>query len=153
LILPCSNIINPEVTLKNEGPSAFTSLGLTPYVDGVAGTLLNWSGNLAPGASTTITFPGVASPTLSGVHNFSVDVSSSNFSLFNQVKNATKVSYMVATAYSTKTVSENFSLRSISSCGMGEREPPNGGPNWTRVNTGDLTSRLLQPNTTSIPTM
>jgi len=131
--LTCTGLITPTVELKNEGLlNSITVLTLTPYIDGVAGTPVPWTGNLAPGASTIVTLNSVTSPALSGNHTFSVDIDMS-IPVYNLIKNATKVNYMVAANYQGASVSEGFTTSTYPPPGFGAINK-DGGPGWSRNN-------------------
>ncbi len=129
--LTCTGLITPTVELKNEGTvNAITALTLTPYVDGVAGAPIPWTGNLAPGASTTVTLNSVISPNLSGSHTFSCDIDM-NTPVYNLIKNATKVNYMVGANYQATPVAEGFTATAYPPAGFGAINKDNG-PGWSR---------------------
>ncbi|MBZ0206316.1 MAG: hypothetical protein K8H89_08320, partial [Flavobacteriales bacterium] len=58
--LYCSSVLAPQVTLLNNGDNNLTSVQITYGLSGGASHTYNWTGNLAYGASTTITLPTVA---------------------------------------------------------------------------------------------
>ncbi|MEN9640765.1 MAG: hypothetical protein RLZZ262_2634 [Bacteroidota bacterium] len=51
----CAGGVSPQVTLTNFGSSAITTVAILYNVDGGANSTFNWTGNLASGASTTVT--------------------------------------------------------------------------------------------------
>jgi hypothetical protein len=53
----CSGGLTPEVTLANFGGTTLTSAVIQYNVNGVGTSNFNWSGSLAPGASTAVTLP------------------------------------------------------------------------------------------------
>ena len=72
---PNSTLINcgsitPEIEVKNNGQNAITAIDITSTLDG-APTVFNWTGNLASGATTTITLP--TFNTARGTHNLEIN--------------------------------------------------------------------------------
>ena len=129
--LTCNNVITPTVQLKNEGTvNAITALTLTPYIDGNAGSPVQWTGNLAPGAVTTATLGSVASPVVGGSHTFSCDIDMTS-PLYNLITNATKINYMVGANYQGTPVVEGFSAALYPPAGFGVINTDNG-PGWSR---------------------
>ncbi|MEI8136056.1 MAG: T9SS type A sorting domain-containing protein [Bacteroidota bacterium] len=103
----CSTTIAPQISFLNNGPGALTSCTIIPFVDGVAGTPTPWTGNLAVSASASVTLNSVTTPTLTGPHSFSYQISTSSpYLLINEP--LTKAQYMVASNYQTTPVTENF---------------------------------------------
>lgn len=129
--LTCSNVITPTLEVKNEGSvNAITALTLNPIIDGVAGTPVPWTGNIAPGATATITLNSVNSPNVMGSHTFSCDIDLP-VTLYNLIKNNTRQSYMVSGAYQATPVAEGFSNAVFPPAGFGIINPDNG-PGWSR---------------------
>ena len=64
----CVGSITPSVTLKNRGSGALTSATISYKIDNGAPTTFAWTGNLASGATTTVSLP--AFTTTSGQHMF-----------------------------------------------------------------------------------
>lgn len=72
----CTDVITPEVTLRNYGTNTLMSVDILYDVDGTGQQTYNWSGNLSAGASVTVTLP---SQTVSGgAHTFNAATSSPN---------------------------------------------------------------------------
>jgi hypothetical protein len=119
----CGTSFAPVVTIKNEGMNAITNMTVTPSIDNVAGNTTTWSGNLAPGASTTMVLNAVASPATDGSHNFSFNISALNGVDFKLANNVAKVSFVTAQNGGVSTnVVEPFAATLF---------PPS---NWTSVN-------------------
>jgi PKD repeat protein len=72
----CGSSVTPEFTLKNYGTNNLTSVDIDYDFDGGAPTTMNWTGNLAPGATQVITL-GASSPG-NGPHTFNAVTSSPN---------------------------------------------------------------------------
>jgi hypothetical protein len=104
--LTCSNSAVPQITVKNNGTNAITGFGVTPYVNGVAGTVFNWTGNLAVGASTT--FPLNAINVVSGSNTFSFNISSVIGTDNNLANNGASTSFIGVINYQATPVAEGF---------------------------------------------
>jgi hypothetical protein len=129
----CDNMITPQITVVNNGQVPVTSITVTPYKDNVAAADLTWTGNLAVGASTTIAFSPIATSTVVGAHTFSFNITNiNNAAQFNITKNASKVSYLVASQYQGTPVVEGF-LTAAFPPAVWTSKNSDGGPNWTRV--------------------
>jgi hypothetical protein len=130
--LTCSSSISPTVEIKNENvTTAITALTLTPYIDGVAGTPIPWTGNLLPGASQVVTLGSMNSPGVSGSHTFSCDITMS-VPVYNLIKNETSITYMVAANYQSAPVAEGFVSTAFPPAGFGVINN-DGGPSWSRT--------------------
>ena len=128
----CSSTISPIISVYNNGLNAITALTITPYLDGAIAPTTSWNGNIAPATSATISLNTISSPTNTGAHTFSYNISAMNGTDGNMTNNSTKVSYLVASDFQGSPVSEDFALTNF---------PPvkwaavnsNSGPSWTRV--------------------
>ena len=128
----CSSTISPIISVYNNGLNAITALTITPYIDGAIAPTTSWNGNIAPATSATISLNTISSPTNTGAHTFSYNISAMNGTDGNMTNNSTKVSYLVASDFQGSPVSEDFALTNF---------PPvkwaavnsNSGPSWTRV--------------------
>jgi hypothetical protein len=105
--ISCGTAMSPTVTIMNSGQNNLTQLTISPKVDNVAGSPVNWTGNLTPGATTAVVLSGVTVPSTNGAHAFSylVDVASSS-SMATIISN--KSSFVVATSYQSNPVQEDF---------------------------------------------
>lgn len=104
--LTCTNALGAQITFKNNGTNAITAATITPYIDGVAGTNYNWSGNLAIGASTMINLP--TNPVTGGAHIFSYNITSVSGTDFNLNNNTAKTSFIIVSNYQGAAVAEGF---------------------------------------------
>ena len=128
----CSSTISPIISVYNNGLNAITALTITPYIDGAIAPTISWNGNIASATSATISLNTISSPTNTGAHTFSYNISAMNGTDGNMTNNSTKVSYLVASDFQGSPVSEDFALTNF---------PPvkwaavnsNSGPSWTRV--------------------
>lgn len=131
--LTCTNMITPTVAIKNESSTtSLTSATLTPYIDGVAGTPIPWTGNLAPGASINVVLNQINSSSISGSHSFSCDIDLPT-TPFNLIVNNTKLNYMAGVNYQNTPVMEGFSNAAFPPASFGIINL-DGGPSWSRVN-------------------
>lgn len=131
----CTNSISPQITIRNDGLQAITTLTVHPFTDGTAGNTTSWTGNLAAGASTTILLNSLTTSTTNGVHTFSFSVDI-NVPSYNLTYAANKVSYLVASNYQGTSVAENFALANFPPANW-TNSNSNSGPSWTRaVNAG-----------------
>lgn len=71
------NTFIPEITLRNFGSATITSAVIRYNLNGTANTNSNWSGNLAPGATTTVTMPSI-SITTNGANTYNAEVTTVN---------------------------------------------------------------------------
>lgn len=127
----CGNTISPMATIKNSGAVAITNLTITPYVDGVAGANVSWTGNLAAGATTNIPLNTLTTGTTAGTHTFSytAQMAASPYNLTN-VSNS--VNYLVVSNYQGTPVTEGFPATAFPPTKWTNVNPDNGS-NWTRV--------------------
>ena len=127
----CNSSINPEVTVYNNGAAAITAMTITPASDAIVGTVTNWTGNLAPGASTTIPLNSIPAGVTIGSHLFTYTITSLNSTDFNLTNNSAKVSYVVASGSQGTPVAESFSALAFPPPGF-TNVNPNNGPGWSR---------------------
>lgn len=104
--LTCTNSAIPQITVKNNGTNPITGFDVTPYVNGVAGTVYNWTGNLAVGASTTFPLSSIA--VIGGANTFSFNISSVVGTDFNLANNGTSTSFIGVIGYQGTPVAEGF---------------------------------------------
>ncbi len=72
----CNNSVTPNVTLINNGLQNLTTCVIQYQVNGGAVSSYNWSGNLAQGASATVTLPAITLS--SGINGITVTVTNPN---------------------------------------------------------------------------
>jgi hypothetical protein len=76
LAFPCENPTAPEVSLKNFGAVALTSVAIKYRVDNGTISTYNWTGSLASNGVITVTLPSITFST--GAHTFYVNTESPN---------------------------------------------------------------------------
>ena len=127
----CNNSINPMISFDNTGTSPITSIGLTPYIDGIAQTPITLNTNIPVSTQTTIAIGSIASPTTPGIHTFSYVVNSTSSSLFNLTAKSSLVSFMVAGNYQGTPIAEGFPLGAFPPPGWMNSNADQG-PTWSR---------------------
>jgi hypothetical protein len=118
----CVGNIEPTVSVQNAGKSVITNFTITPYIDGAAGAITTWQGNLLAGASTSLTLNALIGPTVNGSSTFSYVISAINGNDFYLSNNVSKVDFPIAASPAFPAVVEGFSLTGF---------PPMG---WTNAN-------------------
>lgn len=84
--LNCVSTFAPEVTLKNNSLTVtLTSCDISYAYDGGGATVMNWTGSLAPGATTQVTLP--SQTFTAGAHTVDVIVSNPNSGVDDNVFN------------------------------------------------------------------
>jgi len=129
--ITCSNAIKPMLNVDNTGSNAITSIDITPYVDGIAGTSINWTGNIPVGTSSLISLGSIAAPTTPGAHTFSYNVTNMSATPFNVSGNRSPVSFMVVGTPQMDPISEGFVLGAFPPAGWVNINS-NGGSGWSR---------------------
>ncbi len=74
--ISCSDQINPEITILNQGNQIINNVIINYNVDGGTNNTFNWSGNLGSTESTSIPIPQITST--KGVHELNIEVSITN---------------------------------------------------------------------------
>ena len=91
----CNQPLNPTVTIRNMGTSNLTTANIDYTVDGVAGTTIPWTGNLATNTTDVVALP-VVNPT-PGSHTITATISypnsTSDLNTGNDVQSITFNSY------------------------------------------------------------
>ena len=91
----CVDNFDAEITLRNYGTNNITNVIINYNFDGGTNTTYNWTGNLAPNASETITFPNMV--TTGGPHTFNAFTTLPNGNLDSNPVNDGSSSNYVAT--------------------------------------------------------
>lgn len=157
----CNTSVTPIITLSNSGSSTVTSATITYSYDGGTASTYSWSGNLASGATTSITLP--ASPSLSvATHTFTASSSLPNGSADQNTSNdASTVSFTIATPTLTALpFSQGFQSTTFVPTGW-TLNNSNGDGTWTRTTTAggfgtsSASARMdnYSPNTTNAGTI
>ncbi|MDI1354605.1 MAG: T9SS type A sorting domain-containing protein [bacterium] len=104
-----ANTMAPTVPMKNDGQSAITAATITPYIDGVAKTPTQWTGNIEPGFSGFVQLDPFTSATTSGLHTFSYTISGLNSTDNNMSNNGASGTYYGVYNYQATPIAEGFS--------------------------------------------
>jgi hypothetical protein len=128
----CTNQITPKLTVQNTGTSPITSIDITPYVDGVAGSPITWTGNIPVSTTSMITLSSITAPTAAGAHTFSYNITSMSGPLFNITGNSSMVSFMVVQGAQGTPVVEGFLTGTFPPAGW-VNVNPNQGTGWVRT--------------------
>jgi len=102
----CSTTIVPQVLVKNNGTNVITAFNITPNMNGTNGTVYNWTGSLAVGASTTITLASM--PIISGQNTFSYSIGNVSGTDNNLLNNTASTSFIGVVNYAGTPVAEGF---------------------------------------------
>jgi len=102
----CTSAVTPSFVVENLGAVAVTALTIAPYRDGIAQTVINYTGNIAGGSSATISLPSYS--VAQGNHTFSITVTGVSGGDINIINNTTKVVFGVS-SNTTSGVAEPFS--------------------------------------------
>jgi hypothetical protein len=114
--------------------NAITDMTVTPYLNSMAGTPVVWTGNLAPGASTTITM-GVESNIINGTNTYSYMISGVSGGDVVQNNNSTKSTFFSSTVFGANPPSEGFVNPVFPGAGWGVFNNNNAPHSWLRATT------------------
>lgn len=104
----CGTTLNPQAIVSNNGSNAITTMTINPYLNAVAQTPFVYSGNIAAGATATISLNPVT--VVGGSHTFSVNIVQVNGGVDNNVANNTKKqAFSVVTSYSPAPIVQSYS--------------------------------------------
>lgn len=132
--MTCATSLTPQVVVTNNGSNAITSMTLNPFVNGVAnGTSVNWTGNLAAGATTTVAMNAITGLT-SGSKTFSVSISSgvNGATDYNLGNNSTTQKFSVIGSYSLAPIVQTFSTTTFPPTNWLLINPDGGTATWSR---------------------
>lgn len=126
----CSSSIIPAAVIKNNGSNAITAMTITPYMNSVMGTPVQWTGNLAVGAQTTITMG--TENTSNGTNTYSVTVTGVSGGDVVMSNNGASGKFINTNTYNTAPVAEGFVNASFPPTGWGTVNTPNAQYAWER---------------------
>lgn len=127
----CNNAITPILSIENTGTNAITNMTVIPYIDGVAGAPIAWTGSIPVGQTSQVNLGSITSPTAVGAHTFSYNITSLGTAQYNISGNSTMVNFMVAGSPAATPVAEDFALGLFPPAGWVSMNPNQGGT-WTR---------------------
>ena len=132
--MTCNTSLNPTAVIENNGTNAITSMTINPFVNGVAnGASVNWTGNLAAGATTTVALNPITGLT-AGAKTFSLNIASNvNGALdYNLGNNAKTAKFSVIGAYGPAPIAQSFSLATFPPTNWLLINPDGGTNTWAR---------------------
>jgi hypothetical protein len=127
----CSSTISPQITIKNSGNNAITTMTINPYRDATSLGNYIWSGNLAAGASTSIAMPTFTS--IGGAHTYSYNITNVSGGDMYNGNNTTKTSFVVEPGYLPGPVTEGFVSGTFPPLNWSKYNPDLGQYSWSRV--------------------
>lgn len=131
-VLQCNTTITPSVTVKNHGTNTLTSATINYKVDNGTVSTQNWTGSLAPGATTTAVLPAIT--VTGGSHVFTSFISSPNGQAVNVNVHNVSESFKFNILLSAVAGPLVESFQSLTFPGPGYiAVNPDGGATWTRV--------------------
>lgn len=132
--MTCNTSLTPSAVIKNNGANAITSMTINPFVNGVAnGASINWTGNLAAGATTTVALNPITALT-SGSSTFSLSIASNvNGGVdYNLGNNSTTAKFSVVGTYGAAPIVESFSSATFPPANWILINPDGGSDTWAR---------------------
>jgi hypothetical protein len=93
--------ISPSTTITNWGSNTMTSATITYDINGGASEVMNWTGSIAPGASSQITLNPITFNPIVGTNTINVSVSNPNGVADNTADNSGTGTFEVVAATST----------------------------------------------------
>jgi len=132
--MTCNTSLNPTAVIENNGTNAITSMTINPFVNGVAnGASVNWTGNLAAGATTTVALNPITGLT-AGAKTFSLNIASNvNGAVdYNLGNNAKTAKFSVIGAYGPAPIAQSFSLATFPPTNWLLINPDGGTNTWAR---------------------
>ena len=115
----CVSTANPAVDIENQGTVGLSSTVINYRLDGGAYQTQNWTGNLAPGATTSVNLPALTGLS-NGSHSYQCYLSAPNgiVALTNQSSPTTKLFITYPTAVAAP-VTQDFSSQTFPPAGFG----------------------------------
>lgn len=114
----CNSTVAPSVNVQNLGLEGITAMTITPYIDGQAGQITTWTGNLPYGNLTNISLGSLPNAAVSGSHSFSVTITDINGTDFNPNNNGAGVSFPVYLGTTGMDVVEGFTTTAFPPTGF-----------------------------------
>lgn len=117
----CSSSFAAQATIFNNGNNPITAFNVVPNYDGVAGTPIVWTGNLAVGASTVVSLGNLNTTTGSHTYSYTVTNVSGGDNIVSN--NNTKKSFIAVTGYQGSPVAEGFTVNTFPPANWGIYNP------------------------------
>lgn len=130
----CTTSYTPSFTMTNEGGAALTSCDIQYRYDGGAVQTYNWTGNLATGASATISLP--AATLTAGSHTLQLTATNTNALDVSSVNNQKTLSFFVSTGNTPAPVAEAFATTTFPAATWYNNDADGDGAKWVRSTTG-----------------
>lgn len=127
----CGTTVSPQISVYNNGSNIISSFDINPTMNGTNGSVINWTGSLAPGATTVINLP--SATVIGGVNNFSYTISNVSGSDNNLPNNFAATKFIGVTNYQGSPVAEGF-VGTFPPVGFFTYNNYNG-PSWAKVTT------------------
>ncbi|MBK7666476.1 MAG: T9SS type A sorting domain-containing protein [Sphingobacteriaceae bacterium] len=131
----CTTTLNPQITILNNGTNAITSMTINPTLDATPQTPYNWTGSLAPGASTVITMNMVT--TTAGSHTYSYNITSVSGTDLNTANNTAKTGFAVSPSTFLAPITEPFTTATFPPTNWNLYNPDAGANTWSRQGTAN----------------
>ncbi|MBK9402082.1 MAG: choice-of-anchor J domain-containing protein [Bacteroidetes bacterium] len=135
--LTCSSTVNGiTVEIPNKGANTLTTCDINYSVDGGAVSTYNWTGSLAPGATTTATLSAV-SISGNGSHSMNINAANANGAVNPQCADTrTNLSFVANITGTVPPVTELFSAVTFPPAGWGRYDASADNTGWTRSTAG-----------------
>jgi len=126
---------SPTVRLYNNGLATITSADINFSIDGAAASVIAFTGSLATGDDTVITFPAIT-PASNGTHTFDVSVTNTNGTTdYSFVNDELSGSYVTFVSSITAPVTQPFTSTTFAPADW-VLSDNNNGTNWVRSTQG-----------------
>jgi hypothetical protein len=126
----CLTTINPTVGIRNNGSSPLTNCSVEFYVNNVLQSTTPWNGNLAPGASGSVTIPPVTVTSGSNTLNAKC-INPNNQADLNNGNDAKAFVLNVASAPTAAPITQDFEAAAFPPANW-VVDNPDAGAGWTR---------------------
>ncbi|WP_315814114.1 choice-of-anchor J domain-containing protein [Paraflavitalea speifideaquila] len=130
----CSPQVTPQISIKNFGTATLTSLAVKTQVDNGTALTYNWTGSLAPMASTTITLNTLTAP--GGNHHLKIYVTNPNGATDGRNNNDTLNAAFSILAPIAGPVTEGFESVAFAPAGWQLINGNTGSLTWERTTAG-----------------
>lgn len=127
----CSPVFSPKLSFKNYGTTNLTSLAIKTQIDNGAVATYNWSGNLAPLATATVTITSITSSM--GSHSLKIYVANPNGAADGRSKNDTLSTAYTILAPTTEPITEGFESTTFPPAGWRVINPNSSSITWERT--------------------
>jgi hypothetical protein len=148
----CSNVVVPNVTIKNSGLNTITSLTIFAQIDNGTPVANSWTGSLALGATATLNLSSIT--TTGGTHVLKVYTSNPNGNVDQVPANDTSQASFTVLVPQTGPIVEGFESTTFPPIGWRVVNPNTGSLTWERTTlaakSGIASSRIFFWNYTTV---